>query len=180
MRAQRQVAAADDSRLRVVAAIGLVVGAVLGMAGTFAASASLRGLAWGLDGTALIVAAALLTIHHFRCGNDAAAAGFLVFAVGEGLILSGAAMDVVASAPSFAAKVSLWAASLALVSASSAVPPVVGRVGFVVSLLFTVVAVQIFLGNALTPLSKPLPFFAYPLLAATLFGWAWVHHRHAA
>lgn len=52
----------NDSRLQHVAAIGLVTGAILGMAGTFAPSASLRGLAWGMDGTALIVAAALLTI----------------------------------------------------------------------------------------------------------------------
>lgn len=170
----------SDSRLRLIAAIGLVIGAVLGMAGTFAPSASLRGLAWGLDGTALIVAAALLTIHHCRRGNDLVAAGFLVFVVGEGLILSGAAMDLVASAPSFAAGVGLWAASLALVSASSAMPPVVRGVGFIGSLLFTVVAVQIFLGRALTPLSEPLPFFAYPFLAATLVGWAWVHYRHTA
>ena len=100
--------------------------------------------------------------------------------VGEGLILSGAAMDPVASAPSFAAGVGLWAASLALVSASDVMPPAVRGVGFLGSLLFTVVAVQIFLGYALTPLSQPLPFFAYPFLAATLFGWAWVHYRQAA
>jgi hypothetical protein len=24
-----------------------------------------------------------------------------------------------------------------------------------------------------------LPFFAYPFLAATLVGWAWVHYREA-
>jgi hypothetical protein len=150
------------------------------MAGTFASSASLRGLAWGLDGTALIVAAALLTIHHFRRGNDATAAGFLVFVVGQGLIVSGAAMDLVASVPLFGAGVSLWAASLAIVSASGAVPRVVSVVGFVGSLLFTVVAVRIFLGHALTPLSQPLPFFAYPFLAATLSGWAWVNYRRAA
>jgi hypothetical protein len=150
------------------------------MAGTFAPSASLRGLAWGLDGTALVVSAALLVIHHMRRGNDVVAAGFLVFMVGEGLILSGAAMDLVASAPAFAAGVGLWAASLALVSASDAMPPVVRGVGFLGSLLFAVVAVQIFLGYPLTPLSQPLPFFAYPFLAATLFGWAWVHYRHVA
>jgi hypothetical protein len=133
-----------------------------------------------LDGIALIVATALLTVHHFRRGNDAMAAGFLVFVVGEGLIASGAAMDLVASAPSFAAGVGLWAASLALVSASSAMPLMVRGVGFIRSLLFTVVAVQMFLGRPLTPLSEPLPFFAYPFLAAILLGWAWVHYRHAA
>ena len=33
------------------------------------------------------------------------------------------------------------------------------------------------MGRGLTPLSEPLPFFAYPVLAITLFGWAWVHYR---
>jgi hypothetical protein len=169
----------SDSRLRLIAAGGLVLGAVLGMAGTFAPSASLRGLAWGLDGTALIVATALLTIHHFRQGNDAVAAGFLIFVVGEAVILSSAAMDLAASAPSFAAGVALWAASLALVSAFSTMPAVIRVVGFIASLLFAAVAAQIFLGRALTPLSQPLPFFAYPFLVATLCGWAWVHYRHA-
>jgi hypothetical protein len=167
----------SDSRLRRIAAAGLVVGAILGMAGTFAPSPSLRGLAWGVDGTALTVAVALLTIHHVRRGNDVAAAGFLVFAVGEALILSGSAMDLEASAPSFASGAALWAAALVLVSADRVMPPVVRGVGLVAALLLAVVAVQIFSGRMLTPLSRPLPFFAYPFLAATLFGWAWVHYR---
>ena len=170
----------SDSQLRLIAAIGLVVGAVLGIAGTFAPSAALRGLAWGLDGTALIISTALLTVHHVRHGNDLAAAGFLVFVVGEALILSGAAMAPEASAPSFAAGVGLWAASLVLVSVSDSMPILVKGVGFLAAILLTVVAVQIFMGGALTPLSKPLPFFAYPFLAATLLGWAWVHYRGAA
>jgi hypothetical protein len=169
----------SDVRLRLLAASGLVIGAVLGVAGTFAPSAALRGLAWGVDGTALIVAAALLAVHHGRRGNDLAAAGFLLFVAGEALILSGAAMTLEASAPSFAAGVSLWAASLVLVSASNTMPFVVRSVGFVAALLFAVVGVRIFVGEALTPLSEPLPFYAYPFLAATLFGWAWVHYRAA-
>src|SRR4051794_2399630 len=111
-----------DLRLRVVAATGLVIGAVLGMAGTFAPSASLRGLAWGIDGTALIISAALLTVHHLRRGNDLAAAGFLVFAVGETLLVSGAAATLEASTPSFGAGAALWAAGLILVSWSGTMP----------------------------------------------------------
>jgi hypothetical protein len=42
------------------------------------------------------------------------------------------------------------------------------------------VALQIFMGRPLTALSRPLPFFAYPFLAATLVGWAWEHYRDAA
>jgi hypothetical protein len=170
----------SDARLRLVAAIGLVLGAVLGIAGTFAPSASLRGLAWGLDGTALIVASALLAVYHWRRGNELAAAGFLVFVAGETLIVSGSAMTLEASAPSFAAGTSLWAASLILVGASRTMPVLIRGIGFIAALLFGVVAVQIFTGVALTPLSEPLPFFAYPFLAATLLGWAWVHYRGAA
>jgi len=150
------------------------------MAGTFVPSASLRGLLWGLDGIALIVATALLTIHHFRRGNDVVAAGFLVFVVGETLILAGAAMDLVVSGPVFAAGVGLWAASLILISAPNVMPSWVRVVTVIAALLFAVVAVQLFMGSSLTPLSQPLPFFAYPFLAVTLFGWAWVHYRNAA
>src|SRR5262245_8161337 len=88
--ANRQVRMATrvpESAPRAVAAAGLVIGAVLGVAGTFAPSASVRGLAWGLDGTALVVATALLTIHHGRRGNDVLAAGYLLFVAGETLIL---------------------------------------------------------------------------------------------
>jgi hypothetical protein len=166
-----------DSPPRSLPAVALVLGALLGIAGTFAPSASLRALAWGIDGTALIVGTALLAAHHVRRGDDVAAAGFLVFVAGETLIVSGSAMDLVASVPSFAAGAALWAASLALVSASGVMPALVRGVGFVAALLFAIVAVEIFVSGALTPLSRPLPFFAYPFLAATLCGWAWAHVR---
>lgn len=168
-----------DGDRRLLVPGGLVIGAVLGMAGTFVPSASLRGLLWGLDGIALIVATALLTIHHFRRGNDVVAAGFLVFVVGETLILSGAAADLAASGPVFAAGVGLWAAALSLVSVPNVMPSWVRVVAAVAALLFAAVAVQIFMGRALTPLSQPLPYVAYPFLALTLFGWAWGYYRHA-
>lgn len=168
-----------NPHVRLAAPSCLVVGAVLGMAGTFAPSASVRGLLWGLDGIALIVATALLTIHHVRRGNDVVAAGFLVFVAGETLIVAGSAMDLLETVPLFAAGVGLWAASLVLVSAPNVMPPWVRIVAAIAAILFAFVAVQIFTGSELTPLSQPLPFFAYPFLAATLFGWAWVHYHHA-
>ena len=42
-----------------------------------------------------------------------------------------------------------------------------------VALLLAATAVLIFAGRSLTPLSEPLPFFAYSLLVLTLLGWAW-------
>src|SRR5262245_28412137 len=169
----------SDARLRMIAAAGLVTGAMLGMAGTFAPSASLRGLLWGVDGVALIVASSLLAVHHVRRGHELAAAGFIVFVAGESLVVSGSAMTLEASAPSFAAGVGLWAASLVLVGASNTMPMLIRGVGVLGAVLFAVVAVRIFMGGTLTPLSEPLPFFAYPFLVVTLLGWAWVHYRGA-
>lgn len=165
---------------RVIASSGLIVGSALGLAGTFVPSAAVRGLLWGLDGVALIVAAALLTLHYLRKGDDVVAAGFLVFVAAETLILSSAAMDLGSSGPVFGAGVSLWAAALYLLSAPRTAALWVRVAGVIAGTLFAIVAVQLFLGRALTPLSQPLPFFAYPFLVATLLGWAWERTRSAA
>ncbi len=167
----------DGTRLRRLASVLLVVGAALGMAGSFAPSAALRGLAWGVDGVSLIVASVCLCIWHLRQGDQLLASGFLVFAIGEGLIVSSSAMTLEASAPSFGAGCGLWGASLAMISASRVLPMPVRLLGWVTAALFWIVALQIFSGAQLTPLSAPLPFFAYPFFAATLIGWAWVHLR---
>ncbi len=150
------------------------------MAGSFAPTAALRGLAWGTDGIALVVGSALLGLFHLRRGDVQLAAGFLVFLAGETLIVSGSAMDLAASASSFAAGTGLWSAGLALVSASPIVPRPVRVTGTIAAILFAVTAAAIFGGAGLTPLSEPLPFYAYPFLAVTLFGWALVHWRSMA
>lgn len=160
-----------------LAPICLVLGALLGLAGTFAPAPSLRGLAWGIDGVALVTAGALLAVHYFRQGQDLVAAGFIVFTVGQSLVLSGAAMSVEASAPSFAAGAALWATALAMVSVPPVMPTPVRLLGFTACTLFAIVSLQVFAGRALTPLSEPLPFFAYPFLVFTMFGWAWSCRR---
>jgi hypothetical protein len=170
----------SEQTSRFISSCGLIVGSVLGLAGTFVPSAAVRSLLWGLDGVVLVVAAALLTLHYFRKGHDVVAAGFLVFLVGEALILSSAAMDLWGSGPVFGAGVGLWAASLYLLSVPRTVVFWVRAAGVVAGTLFMIVAVQLFTGQALTPLSQPLPFFAYPFLVATLSGWAWERYRSAA
>ena len=166
----------SESRRQIAAPCGLVIGAVLGVAGTFASSASLRGLLWGIDGVALVVAGALLTIYHLGRENNLVAVGFLVFVAGQSLILSTAATPLDSAAPVFGAGVSLWAASLVLISVPAVMPLWLRVVATMAAVLFAVVAVQIFQGQPLDALSRPLPFFAYPFLAATMFGWAWVHY----
>jgi hypothetical protein len=163
----------SNERPSLVAPLCLILGALLGLAGSFASSASLRGLAWGVDGTALIVGAAVLAVHFIRRGQDFLAAGFLVFIAGQALVVSGSAMSLEASGPSFAAGAALWAAALILIGTPNVMPLPVRALGFVAALLFAGTALQVFAGRSLTPLSEPLPFFAYPFLVFTMFGWAW-------
>ena len=163
----------STERPPVIAPLCLVVGAILGLAGSFAPSASLRALAWGVDGTALIVAAAVLAVHFLRRDSPLLAAGFLVFIAGEALVLSGSALSLEASAPSFAAGAGLWAAALLLISVPPVMPLPVRATGGLAALLFGTTALQVYAGPGLTPLSQPLPFFAYPIFVLTLLGWAW-------
>ncbi|MBT8401902.1 MAG: hypothetical protein KJO98_15615 [Rhodothermia bacterium] len=159
--------------VRVSASVGLALGGILGLAGTFAPSESLRGLAWGIDGLALVAASALLTVAFLRAGHDLVASGFLIFAVGQGLVVSGAAMDLARSAPSFGAGAGLWAVALILISIPPVLPRVARLLGVLSALLFTITALMIFGGSALVPTSSPLPYFAYPIFVATLGAWIW-------
>lgn len=108
-----------------------------------------------------------------------AAAALVIGALlgGETLMVSGSAMDLAASAPLFGAGAGLWAAGLALISASPLMPAFVRVAGAIASVLLAVSATRNFGGEGLTPLARPLPFYAYPFLVATLLGWAWEHVR---
>ena len=119
------------------------------------------------------MASAVLTLVFYRKGQDLIAAGFLVFAVGEGIILSGAAMDLTASVPSFGAGTSLWALALMLISVARVFPLPVRLLGLAAAVLFAATAVLIFAGHQVTPTASPLPFYACPVLVATLGGWIW-------
>ncbi len=159
--------------LNVVAAIGLALGGVFGLIGTIVTEQNLRAAAWGIDGIGLVVATALLALKFFRKGNDFIAAGFLVFAIGEGVMLSGTAATLVESVPAFAAGTALWSAALLLTSVPKEFAGWVRLVGMIAAVLFAIVAARIFWGEQLLPTSSPLPFFAYPFLVLTFVGWIW-------
>jgi len=159
--------------LKAVASVGLVLGGFTGIAGTFAPSAALRGLLWGIDGASLVVATVLLTLIFLRAGHDLVAGGFLVFASGQCLVLATAAMPLGAGAPIFGVGTVLWAAGLMLVSLPRLFPLVVRLLGIAAALLLSVPSVEILLGEPVTALTKPLPFNAYPVLVATMLGWVW-------
>jgi hypothetical protein len=160
-----------------IAALGLVIGGAFGLAGTFAGSRQVQATLWAIDSVALVLATVLLALKYVRAGADIVAAGFLVFAIGEGVLLSGTAAGPAGSVPAFAAGMALWAAGLALVSGPRLFPGWLRLLGGIAAALFAVTALRIYAGEPLLPTTSPLPFFAYPFLVATLFGWAWVAAR---
>jgi hypothetical protein len=83
----------------VAAAIGLALGGVFGMLGTMVAERNLQAAFWAVNGVGLVVATALLALRFFRTGNDVVAAGFLVFTIGESVMLIGTAESLAGSVP---------------------------------------------------------------------------------
>ena len=166
--------------INIMAAFGLALGAVFGMAGTFVAQPNIQALLWAIDGAGLVMAAALLTLKYFRMGHDLVAGGFLVFAIAEAVLMSGTAADPAASVPAFAAGTALWALALLLISIPRQFTLSVRLLGLVSAVLFAIVAARIFWGEQLLPTSAPLPFFAYPFLVMTFMGWIWSLLREAA
>jgi hypothetical protein len=158
---------------KIIAVIGLALGGVFGMAGTFVAQPNLRAVFWAIDGVGLIVATSLLALHYFRKNNDLVAAGFLVYAIGEAVMLGGTAGALDASGPSFAAGTALWAAALLLTSLPNEFPFWNRIIGTIAAALFGYTSMNIFHGEALLPISRPLPYFAYPFLVLTFAGWIW-------
>jgi hypothetical protein len=157
----------------VAAAIGLALGGVFGMLGTMVAERNLQAAFWAVDGLGLVVATALLALRFFRTGNDVVAAGFLVFTIGESVMLAGTAESLAGSVPSFAAGSALWSAALLLTSVPKEFASWIRLVGTVGAILFAITAARIFWGEQVLPTTSPLPFFAYPFLVLTFAGWIW-------
>lgn len=157
--------------LRILAVLGLVAGGVLGMAGSMVPGDHLRAICWAIDGTGVIVATSILACTYIRSGRMEIGVGFLVYAIGESVMLAGTAMSLEASVPAFAAGTALWSAGLTLTSVPREFPLWTRLAGFVGAVLFGIVSLVIFAGKPLTPIARPLPFFAYPFLVLTFIGW---------
>jgi len=166
--------------LNILAAGGLALGGLLGLAGTMTAQPNLQALVWAIDGCALVMACALLALKFHQRGSEIVASGFLVFSIGEGVLLSGTAAQGVASIPSFGAGVALWATALLLISLPKQFPTWIRGVGLVASVLFLITAARVFWGEPVLPTASPLPFFAYPFLVITFAGWIWTLLREGA
>jgi hypothetical protein len=161
------------SPLNILASLGLALGGLFGLVGTMTAQSNLQALAWSIDSCALVMACTLLALKFHKMGSDIVASGFLVFSIGEGVLLSGTAAGPNGSIPSFAAGIALWTTALLLISIPKQFPIWVRGVGIVAAVLFLITAARIFAGEPVLPTASPLPFFAYPFLVITFAGWIW-------
>ena len=164
----------------IIAVIGLLMGCVLGIAGSVVPSDTFRNITWALGSAGIIAAGGLLTMYYLRKGWDGVAAGFLLLAIGESVVFSSCATNLDDNISSFGAGTFLWALSMVALSLQKIFPLFVRFTGIIAAVLFAVVSILIFTGHPLNALAKPLPFLAYPFYAATLVGWAWtLVRRHA-
>jgi len=164
--------------INIIAIVGLTLGGVLGMAGSFVTKQNVQAILWAIDGAGLVMAAAMLAIKYLRAGSDIVAGGFLVFAIGEGvLLLSAPAAGFEGNISAFAAGTALWGTALLLVSIPKLFPMPIRILGIVSAFLFIITAARIFWGAQLHPTSTPLPTYAYPVLVATFAGWIWTLWR---
>ena len=108
-----------------IAAAGLVVGAVFGLAGTLVGSPQLQARLWAIDSVGLVIAASLLAVKYLRAGSGLVPAGFLVFAIGEGVLLSGTAAGPTGSIPAFAAGVPCYELRVDQIRPMNAQEPVI-------------------------------------------------------
>jgi len=166
--------------LRVLAVIGLVLGATLGMAGSMVAASNVRAVCWAIDAAGVIVATVILALSYLRAAKMEVAAGFLIYAIGEAIMLTGTSMSLEASVPAFAAGTALWSLGLLLISVPREFLLLTRLTGLIAAVEFGMVSLQIFWGRSLTPISRPLPMFAYPILVLTFCGWIWTIVRHGA
>lgn len=157
--------------LRILAVAGLVAGGVLGMAGSMTTSSEVRSVCWAIDGVGVIVATTILAVSYIRSGRMEVAVGFLIYAIGESVMLGGTATSLAGSIPAFAAGTALWSAGLTLVSVPRGFALWTRLLGLISAVLFGIVSISIFRGLPLTPIARPLPFFAYPFLVLTFVGW---------
>lgn len=168
------------SPVNTLAILGLALGAVFGLAGTMAPRPNVQAILWMIDSAGLVMAAALLALKFFKQESEIVAAGFLTFAIGEAVILSGTAAGPAGSIPSFGAGAALWATALLLVSVPREFPVWVRLTGIAAAILFAITAAMIFWGEQILPTASPLPFFAYPVLVLTFVGWISVLARERA
>ena len=158
------------SRKNLIAVIGLAMGAVFGMSGSFVADPTLTGILYEISSIGLIFALALLTIKYIKEDDDYRATGFLLFAIGEAAMSVGTASGEIAGQSAFAAGMAIYVPALLFISLPKGFPSWVRFTGIAATIPFAIAAATIFTGGQVLG-SSPIAGAAYGLLVITIVGW---------
>ena len=154
-----------------LAAAGLAIGAIFGLSGSFLTKDPTTQIAlYEISSVGLLVASALLTLKFFREGKDLLAAGFLIFALGEAIMSSGAGMGEELAQASFGAGMATYVPAFLLLGLSKGFP-LLPRITIILAAVpFLIAAVTIFSGGQALS-SSPVVGGAYGLLVLSIIGW---------
>jgi hypothetical protein len=160
---------------RILISVGLAIGAVLGLGGSFLPAGPPHNIAHAISSLGIIMGSALLTAWFARQGRDTVAIGFALLALAEGILLSGLFLSAnTPTAPaayaSFAAGVALYPVALLLASIPPAFPIWTRIAGALAAIPFAAHALLSLLGYGPKP-SGPLASIGYVLLTLTMVGW---------
>lgn len=158
------------NELNKLAAIGLGIGVVFGIAGGAFSDPIQQGIVYEISSLGLTAALALLAVKYLRSGHDQAAAGFIVFAVGEGVMTAGSPAGGQVATSSFGAGMALYIPALLLIIAKPCFPLWTRITGAAAMVPFGIAAARIFLGHEVG-YADALPGAGYGLLSLTMIGW---------
>lgn len=159
-----------NSTTNMLITIGLATGAVFGISGSAVQDPILTIALYEISSLGLILAFALLALKFFRMNKDFAAAGFLIFLIGEAVMSGGTAAGELAVQPSFGAGIAMYVPALLLIGFSKEFASWVRFTGLAAAIPFAIIAIKIFGGGQVLS-SSPLAGIAYGLLVITIIGW---------
>lgn len=151
-------------------AAGFAIGAAFGMAGNFLPSGAPQDVAWGISSLGLVMSGLLVAVWFARRGLDTVAVGFALFALAEGVIVSGGTPSDPGGEAAFAGGALLYALALPLIGLTAALPPWTRALGVLAAVPFGVHGLLWRLGEA-PESSGPFAAAGYMLLTITVVGW---------
>ena len=158
------------SRHRILIAAGFAIGAVFGMTGNVLPAGAPQDVAWVVSSLGLMMSSALFAAWFARRGHDIVAVGFALFALAEGVIVSGGTPTDPGGEASFAGAAALYALALLLIGVPAVLPVWTRIVGSLAAAPFGVHGLLWRLGEA-PESSGPFAGAGYMLLTIAVVGW---------
>ncbi|HEY8656771.1 MAG TPA: hypothetical protein VIN34_08555 [Candidatus Limnocylindria bacterium] len=160
---------------RDLAAGGLVVWIVLGLAGTLAGPGTTQQVTFAISALGLVTGGALLSVRQFRAGAATVATGFALLVLAESHALGLAAGGVAATA-SVGMSAALYVPGLLLVSIPSVLPGVARIAGVIATIPFAALAALYTTGMHVDP-ANPFAGAGYGLMSIAVVVWVYALYR---